>query len=176
MSARPGRSGLNNILLKDTERGEYRMQRVTNCIVIENNHVLLIKKPRRGWYAIPGGKMEAGESIKEAVTREYREETNLHLQDPELAGVFTFSVDTEDTFIQEWMMFTFVAYAYNGELTDSSPEGELEWVPLEIIEQLPMAEGDRKIFQHVKRSQELLYGAFTYTEDYQLLDARLDPS
>ncbi|MFD2629130.1 8-oxo-dGTP diphosphatase [Oceanobacillus kapialis] len=153
------------------------MQRVTNCIVIENDHILFIKKPRRGWYAMPGGKMEPGETIKEAATREFFEETNLRVQNPELAGVFTFQVDTDDTFIQEWMMFTFIAYAYTGKLTDESPEGELEWVPLKNIENLPMAEGDREIFRHIiGHSKGILYGSFSYTENYQLLDARLDPS
>ncbi|OZU88760.1 NUDIX hydrolase [Virgibacillus indicus] len=152
------------------------MQRVTNCIVIDNGHVLLIKKPRRGWYAMPGGKMEQGESIKESVTREYWEETALKLKEPKLIGAFTFSIFDTDRITQEWMMFTFVSKAYDGELTDYCREGELEWVPIENIKNLPMAEGDRMIFDHVLASETMLYGAFSYTEEYKLLKARLDPS
>lgn len=151
------------------------MQRVTNCIVIDNRHVLLLKKPRRGWYAIPGGKMEQGESIKEAVIREYREETELHLEQPELAGAFTFSVYNEDTIVQEWMMFTFVCNKYEGNLAMYCKEGELEWIPLDHIKDLPMAEGDRKIFAHILSSKAMLYGTFSYTEDYELIDSQLDP-
>lgn len=151
------------------------MQRVTNCIVIDNGHVLLIKKPRRGWYAMPGGKMEQGESIKESVTREYWEETALKLKEPKLIGAFTFSIFDTDRITQEWMMFTFVSKAYDGELTDYCREGELEWVPIENIKNLPMAEGDRMIFDHVLASETMLYGAFSYTEEYKLLKARLDP-
>ncbi|PAV27758.1 NUDIX hydrolase [Virgibacillus profundi] len=151
------------------------MQRVTNCIVIDNNHALLLKKPRRGWYAIPGGKMEQGESIKESVIREYREETALRLQDPELIGAFTFSIYKNQSIIQEWMMFTFICKSYEGKLTDYCEEGELEWIPLENIKNLPMAEGDREIYEHVLTSKAILYGAFSYTEGYELLEAQLDP-
>ena len=152
------------------------MQRVTNCIVIHNEHALLLKKPRRGWYAIPGGKMEQGESIKEAVVREYREETALQLQDPELAGTFTFSIYKEEAVIQEWMMFTFVCNQYEGQLASFCKEGELEWIPLHQISSLPMAEGDRQIFAHVLSSKAMLYGTFSYTEDCALMGSRLDPA
>src|SRR5699024_4051199 len=91
------------------EKGESGMQRVTNCILINNGHVLLLKKPRRRWYAIPGGKMEQNETIKEAVIRECLEETDLNIHHPELAGVFTFSIFSEGVISDEWMMFTFVS-------------------------------------------------------------------
>src|SRR5690625_6605023 len=77
------------------------MQRVTNCILINNGHVLLLKKPRRGWYAIPGGKMEQNETIKETVIREFLEETALNIHHPELAGAFTFSIFSEGVISDE---------------------------------------------------------------------------
>ncbi len=152
------------------------MQRVTNCILLDKDKVLLLKKPRRGWYAIPGGKMEQGETVKESVVREYREETELHLIEPSLAGAFTFTVFNNNEIVKEWMMFTFFSTEFKGELTKHCNEGELEWVSLDIIKDLPMAEGDRKIFDHVLYSKAVLYGSFSYTEDYDLIKLRLDPS
>ncbi|MFC4557485.1 NUDIX domain-containing protein [Virgibacillus kekensis] len=152
------------------------MQRVTNCILLNDDKVLLLKKPRRGWYAIPGGKMEQGETVKESVVREYREETELNLKNPSLAGAFTFSIYQDDVLVHEWMMFTFFCTDFAGELTEECNEGELEWVPTADIKNLPMAEGDRKIFEHVLSSEEVLYGSFFYTDDYQLIRSRLDPS
>lgn len=150
------------------------MQRVTNCILIDNNHILLLKKPSRGWYAIPGGKMEQGETIKESVMREFREETALHIESPQLAGVFTFNIFKEEQPFQEWMMFTFVSNNYHGLLTDYCEEGELEWVPIDDIKKYPMAAGDHKIFEHVRSSQAILCGSFSYTTDYELLDYHFD--
>ncbi|RYG74426.1 8-oxo-dGTP diphosphatase [Lentibacillus lipolyticus] len=152
------------------------MQRVTNCILIQDETILLIKKPRRGWYAIPGGKMEQGETIKESAVREFQEETGLQLIDPVLGGAFTFTVYRNDDLAKEWMMFTFVCTQSEGKLTSFCKEGELEWVSVDAIHDLPMAEGDRKIFDHVLSMDEMLFGSFAYTEDYELLHLRLDPT
>lgn len=56
------------------------VQRVTNCVLIKDNQILLLKKPRRGWWVAPGGKMEPGESIRDACIREFREETGVYLK------------------------------------------------------------------------------------------------
>ncbi|MCT2537313.1 8-oxo-dGTP diphosphatase [Aquibacillus koreensis] len=152
------------------------MRRVTNCILKHNNSILMLKKPRRGWYAMPGGKMELGESIKESVVREFKEETGLQLINPDLKGVFTFIIQEDDAVKQEWMMFTFLCEHYEGKLVDFCNEGELEWVPISEIQQKPMAEGDRSIYELILSHNELNYGTFTYTPDYQLISGKLDPS
>ncbi|WP_407270776.1 NUDIX hydrolase [Radiobacillus sp. PE A8.2] len=152
------------------------LRRVTNCILINENKVLLLKKPRHGWYAMPGGKMELGESIKESVMREYREETGLHLISPELKGAFTITTHDEKKQVdEEWMMFTFVCRNFSGEMVDYCDEGELEWVPINEVSNKPMAEGDRHIHSQLFKYNELVYGVFTYTPDDRLIDFRLDP-
>ncbi|MGR9048856.1 NUDIX domain-containing protein [Halobacillus faecis] len=152
------------------------MQRVANCILKVDDSVLMLKKPRRGWYVAPGGKMEAGENIKDSVVREFKEETGLSIENPELRGSFTFVMREDGKTAQEWMMFTFYSTSYSGDLLDESEEGELEWVPVEEVLQKPMAEGDRRIFKHILSSEEQVYGTFVYTTDFRLIDEDLDPS
>ncbi|MBB6453581.1 8-oxo-dGTP diphosphatase [Salirhabdus euzebyi] len=151
------------------------MQRVTNCILVVDQQILMLKKPRRNWYVAPGGKMEQGEHIKESVKREFKEETGLTLIDPKINGIFTFIIRDEEKVVQEWMLFTFYCENYEGKQLDFCREGELEWVSIEEAVLKPMAEGDRKIFEHAIKSDEILYGTFTYTSDYNLLAASLDP-
>ncbi|RPF54392.1 NUDIX hydrolase [Aquisalibacillus elongatus] len=147
------------------------MQRVTNAVYIKNNHVLMLKKPKRGWYGTPGGKMEPGESIKQSVLREFEEETGLLLTDAKLSSAFTFVIEDE----QEWMLFTFVAQASTGQLLEETPEGELEWVPFDKVLDLPMAEGDRRIIKHAISDPEyVLTGTFYYTQDYILQKEFID--
>ncbi|MDC3416163.1 8-oxo-dGTP diphosphatase [Aquibacillus sp. 3ASR75-54] len=134
-----------------------------------------MKKPKRGWYAMPGGKMERGESIKESVIREVKEETGLQIKEPKLQGAFTILVKNKEEIIQEWMMFTFFCSQFDGKLFKKSDEGELEWVPVSEVLNKPMAEGDRSIYKHILENDQMIYGTFTYTEDYHLLNVRLDP-
>ena len=83
------------------------MQRIANLLAVQNDQVLLLQKPRRGWYVAPGGKMESGESIYEAAIREFQEETNVTPQNVHLKGVYTMIIKNgeqkkfEEAFIEE---------------------------------------------------------------------------
>lgn len=151
------------------------MQRVTNCLLHKDNQLLLLQKPRRGWWVAPGGKMEPGESIKDTVIREFREETGLFIEAPLLKGVFTFIIKEAEAVISEWMMFTFYAEKYEGKQLAESAEGRLKWVDASQLGDLPMAEGDRHLLDFVLHGSGMIFGTFTYTPDYQLLDYRLQP-
>lgn len=151
------------------------MQRVTNCILMDGDRVLLLQKPRRGWWVAPGGKMEPEESVLESVKREYYEETSIRIKKPELFGVFTIIVQDGNTVVDEWMLFTFKATQYEGESIVHSPEGTLQWFSKDDVAELPMAQGDRFIFQHLLYETTPMYGTFYYTQDYSLLSYRLHP-
>ncbi|BDG45837.1 putative Nudix hydrolase YvcI [Parageobacillus sp. KH3-4] len=152
------------------------LQRVTNCVLVKDGKVLLLQKPKRGWWVAPGGKMEQGESVREACIREYREETGIYLKNPKLKGVFTIVVKDQEQTVSEWMMFTFFADQFAGENVPYCEEGKLEWHPLETIRQLPMAPGDYHILDYALKGSEVMYGTFIYTEDFELLSYRLDSS
>lgn len=150
------------------------LQRVTNCILINNQEILLLQKPSRGWWVAPGGKMESGESIKESVVREFYEETNIQLKNPHLRGIFTVIIEENNKTIDEWMMFTFQEREFEGTPFENSPEGKISWKNQAELFNLPMAPGDYHIFQQVLTTDKLIYGTFTYTRDFKLLTYRLD--
>ncbi|MGP3561636.1 NUDIX hydrolase [Geobacillus sp. BK01] len=156
--------------------GVNELQRVTNCVLYKDGRVLLLQKPKRGWWVAPGGKMEPGETVREACIREYREETGIYLKNPELKGVFTIVMKNGDETVSEWMMFTFFADDFIGENVPSSEEGTLAWHEVETLSTLPMAPGDYHILDYALKGRGILYGAFVYTEEFELLSYRLDPS
>jgi mutator protein MutT len=61
------------------------------AVVIHEGRVLLIrrgKEPLRGRWVIPGGTVEAGETLHDALVREVREETGLTVRPGEVVLVF----------------------------------------------------------------------------------------
>ena len=152
-----------------------KVQRVTNCVLMKDDRLLLLKKPRRGWWVAPGGKMEPGESVRDACIREYREETGVYLKNPSIKGIFTFIIKDKDKVLTEWMMFTFFADESDGVNADSCDEGELEWKSAAELKDLPMAAGDYHILDYMVHGNGIIYGTFTYTPEFDLISYRLDP-
>lgn len=154
------------------------MQRIANLLVLKDNQVLLLKKPRRGWYVAPGGKVDSGESIYEAATREFQEETGANALSPHLKGTYTMVIKDEDTgnILDEWMLYTFIAYGLEGKPSEETVEGKLEWHPIESLHTLPMAEGDRLNLLFAVHEQGMQYGTFIYTEQFKLLHEKLQRS
>ena len=84
------------------------------------NTVLLIQSPRRGW-EFPGGQVEQGESLTEALVREVREETGVCVSVGALVGVYSNTAS-------HIVMFGFLCDYESGTPTTSSESLAVEWV------------------------------------------------
>lgn len=75
---------------KDKENVAVPAVGVGGILFNESREVLLIKRnqpPAQGLWSIPGGKLEAGESLVEACRREFHEETGLRVEVRHIAAV-----------------------------------------------------------------------------------------
>lgn len=93
------------------------------------------------WIGVGGG-FEEGESPDECLCREVLEETGLTLTEFQFRGVVTFLCNDSGS---DQFMYLFTATGWTGELNMDCSEGELAWVPKEMVPGLPVWEGD-KIF------------------------------
>ena len=104
------------------------------AIVVRDGALLMVRRarePASGLWTVPGGHLEHGEHLAEAVRREVAEETGLDVEVRDLMGIF--EVVGEPHFV----ILDFVAVAAG----DSAPQpgddvSAVRWVPLEEVPRL----------------------------------------
>lgn len=107
------------------------------CMVTDGTKVLVQNRVDPDWsgYTFPGGHVEKGESFTDAVIREVREETGLTIQSPRLCGI----KDWPEEDGSRYMVLLYRADRFTGTLM-SSGEGEVNWVELDELRSLPLAD------------------------------------
>jgi 8-oxo-dGTP diphosphatase len=113
----------------------------------DRRRVLMVHRNARagdhhlGKYNGLGGKLERDEDVIAGMRREIREEANIEVESLQLRGTISwpgFGRDGED-----WLGFLFIIDGWRGTVPERNAEGDLEWVPIEAIPELPLWEGDR---------------------------------
>ncbi len=117
------------------------------CLVTQRDRILLQNRVKEDWkgYALPGGHVEPGESVVEAVIREMSEETGLTIFDPKLCGIKQFPLENG-----RYIVFLFKTDRFEGEL-QSSAEGIVEWVHRGALGQLDAVEDLDKLLDVMER-------------------------
>ena len=118
----------------------------TMCMVQDGDNVLLIKRPdHKGFpgYIAPGGKVDFPESIVDGAMREVKEETGLTVKDIVYKGLDEFCEPNQGL---RYMVFNYLATAFEGALLTDPPEGELIWIDKKEALELPMQDWFKRRF------------------------------
>lgn len=94
------------------------------CLISRGDEILVQNRLKEDWkgYVLPGGHVEKGESVVQAVIREMKEETGYDIRHPQLCGIKQFPIENG-----RYLVILFKTEEFSGEL-QSSEEGEMRWV------------------------------------------------
>ena len=100
----------------------------------EKNQLLIVKTHKwNGNYTIPGGHVEMGERLQEAVKREVWEETGLNLTRADFLCYQQFIYDESFWQKRHFIFFDFVCRVDDGEVRLNEEAEEYAWVDLDNI-------------------------------------------
>jgi len=134
---------------------EYReLPRVgVGAIVIHEGRLLLVKRassPGKGFWAIPGGLVELGETVREAAERELLEETGIRVRAMEDFCVFDFIDRDPDGGIKyHYIIIDFLAEYLGGEPKAADDVSDARWVSPEEAAALNLSPTTRKLLRQM---------------------------
>ena len=108
------------------------------AVVVRNGKALIVKRahePRKGEWSLPGGLLELGESLQDAVRREIKEETALDVTVGPIIETFD-RVHRDDSgkIRYHFVIVDFVCWPNGGEATPGSDAEGVAWVGVTEID------------------------------------------
>ena len=106
------------------------------AMIIHDDKVLLVrrgKEPNKGRWGLPGGKIELGETIKEAALRELKEETNITAQAGQILTAFDVIMHDEKQQTRHHYILIPVLCSYlDGTAKAASDAAEVRWFDIDV--------------------------------------------
>jgi len=129
------------------------------AIILSDDRILLVKRknpPGQGLWTIPGGAVELGETIKDALKREVREETGLEIEIIKPIEIVDEIVRDESGKIRfHYVIIDFLVKPVGGELCASSDVLDAEWVKFSEIENYKISKTLKRILGKLRDSSLL---------------------
>ena len=128
------------------------------AVIVQNARALLIRRggpPSAGEWSIPGGAVELGENVREALIREIYEETSLKATPGEILGVVDRIVaDPRGNIRFHYVIIDFLVTGFSGEAVPGSDAAEVAWVSAEELDAYGLDSEIRKVIERALTAAE----------------------
>jgi ADP-ribose pyrophosphatase YjhB (NUDIX family) len=124
---------------------------VTAVVVDNDGALLLVHKTDNDLWALPGGGVDVGESVSDAVVREVKEETGLDVEVGDLVGVYTnpgHVMAYDDGEVRQQFSLCFRTRLVGGHAATSSETSEVEFVDAARLDDLKIHPSMRLRIEH----------------------------
>jgi len=129
------------------------------AVIIRNGQVLLSlrgNEPNKGKWGIPGGVVEVGEKIEEALIREVKEETGVDVKPLKRVAIFdSIRRDAEGKVQYHYILFEYLCEYVSGELRRGDDALDVKWVKISELHTLDIMELTRRFIEKIVVEESL---------------------
>lgn len=121
------------------------------ALIFDRDKILLVergKEPLQGYWSLPGGVLEAGETLEEGVVREVREETGLEVEALGVLEIFERIMrDSQGAPEYHYVLIDYICRVAGGSLAAADDVSRVLWVPRRVLETYLITEGTLPVIQ-----------------------------
>jgi ADP-ribose pyrophosphatase YjhB (NUDIX family) len=115
------------------------------ALIIDGDRILLVERgrePLKGFWSLPGGALETGETLHEGIRREVLEETGLQVIPVEMFEIFERIIRDDDGRPEyHYVLMDYVCEVAGGALQAGDDVSKVEWFEKEALHDLRLTEG-----------------------------------
>lgn len=127
------------------------------ALILEGESILMAqrgKAPLLGWWSLPGGALETGELLADAVRREVLEETGLEIEPLGVVEIFERIMRDESGAPEyHYVLIDYICRATGGALCAGDDVSRAEWIPRADLGRLQITEGTLGVIEKAFRER-----------------------
>jgi 8-oxo-dGTP diphosphatase len=127
-------------------------QLAVSAAIFRDDRILLVRRarsPAKGFYSLPGGRVEFGESLHTALHREVDEETALKIDIVGLAGWREVLPGTSGS--GHYLIMSFAARWSSGEPLLNDELDDFRWMAPDALGELKLTQGLEEVIESARR-------------------------
>lgn len=121
------------------------------ALIFEDGKILLVergKEPLKGYWSLPGGAVEVGEKLQEAIRREVAEETGLDVDPYAMFEIFERIIpDAERKPEYHYVLVDYLCRRVAGEPAAASDVSRVAWVSEQNLRDYRLTEGTLAVIE-----------------------------
>ncbi|MGA3044907.1 MAG: NUDIX hydrolase [Bryobacteraceae bacterium] len=137
--------------MSDNRRYPKRPILGVGALIFNRDKILLVergKQPLKGYWSLPGGVLEAGETLEQGIVREVREETGLEVRPLKVLEIFERIVrDASGAPEYHYVLIDYICRVTGGSLRAADDASRAEWVPRRLLSTYQITTGTLPVIE-----------------------------
>ena len=121
------------------------------ALIFNRDNILLVergKEPLKGYWSLPGGVLETGETLEQGVIREVHEETGLDVKPLKVLEIFERIIrDTQGAPEYHYVLIDYICRVTGGSLRAADDASRAAWVPRRLLSTYEITTGTLPVIE-----------------------------